>query len=113
MKKKVQNFLLVKRKKTKLKFILGELVGIADMKNVFSKGHRTSWSYKVCTITEINIETIASHHITNSPEGYIEKLLRKPDLKMEEYRKVFFKEKSIYLLNLIAGCSSRLIDTFD
>ena len=83
--------LLDKRKKIKAKFELNDLVRVADLKKMFSKGHTTNWSYKLCTITEIIKETIPSYHIDNLKERYNESLLKKTELSMKENNSVMKK----------------------
>ena len=68
-----------KRKNEKRKFKLGDLVGIADKKNVFSKADATNWSKKLPTPTQINIETIPHYRIINLRERYNEELPKKSD----------------------------------
>ena len=48
----VYNNLLDKRKKTKRKFQVNDLMRTADLKKTFSKGDTTNWSYKVYQITD-------------------------------------------------------------
>ena len=52
-----------KRENRKPKLKLGQLVGTADIKRVFSKGDSTNWSNKLYTITEIIHDTIPSYRI--------------------------------------------------
>ena len=48
------------RKKTKAKFQINDLVRVADLKKMISKGDTTNWSYKLYKITEIIKDTIPS-----------------------------------------------------
>ena len=45
--------ILVKRKKIKPKYEIGDSVRTADLRKTFSKGDTTNWSYKLYKITEI------------------------------------------------------------
>ena len=77
-----------KRKKLNPKFKLGQLVRIADIKRVFSKGDSTNWSYKLYTITEVIHDTIPSYRINFLPERYNENLLLPTKLSLEENNQV-------------------------
>ena len=57
-----------RRVKQQPKYKLGQLVRSADVKQVFSKGASTNWSYKLNTITEVIHESIPSYRINYSPE---------------------------------------------
>ena len=83
--------LLDKRKKIKPKFQINDLVRVADLKKMFSKGDTTNWSYKLYKITEIVNDTIPSYKINNLPERYNESLLKKTDLKLKENDNVIKK----------------------
>ena len=83
--------LLDKREKIKPKFLINDLVRVADLKKTFSKGDTTNWSYKLYKITEIVNDTIASYKINNLPERYNESLLKKTDLTMKENNSVVKK----------------------
>ena len=72
----------------KPKFKIGQLVGTADIKRVFSKGDSTNYSYKMYTITEVLHDTIPSYRIDHLPERYIEKLLLPTKLTLEENNQV-------------------------
>ena len=85
--------LLDKRKKSKPKYEIGDLVRTADLKKTFSKGDMTNWSYKLYKITEIINDTIPSYHINNLKERYNESLLKKTDLTMKENNSVMKKLK--------------------
>ena len=80
-----------KRKKIKPKFQINDLVRVADLKKMFSKGDTTNWSYKLYKITEIVNDTIPSYKINNLPERYNESLLKKTDLKLKENDNVMKK----------------------
>ena len=54
--------------------MLGYTVETADRKKIFSKGHKTNWTYSLYTITEVKNDTISSYNINNSPEIYNEAL---------------------------------------
>ena len=56
----VYKILLDKRKKTKQKYKIGDLVKTADLRRTFSKSDTTNWSYKLYKITEIVNDTIPS-----------------------------------------------------
>ena len=76
--------LLDKRKKTKPKFQVNNLVRTADLKRTFSKGDTTNWSYKLYKITEIINNTIPSYRLDNLKERYNESLLKKTDLTLKQ-----------------------------
>ena len=75
--------LLDKRKKSKPKFQINNLVRTAALKKTFSKGDTTNWSYRLYKITKIINDTIPSYRIDNLPERYKESLLKKTDLTMK------------------------------
>ena len=83
--------LLDKREKIKPEFQINDLVTVANLKKIFSKGDTTNWSYKLYKITEIVNDTIASYKINNLPERYNESLLKKTDLTMKENNSVMKK----------------------
>ena len=83
--------LLDKRKKVKPKFQINDLVRTADLKETFSKGDTTSWSYKLYKITEIINDTIPSYRLDNLKERYNESLLKKTELTMKENNAVMKK----------------------
>ena len=85
--------LLDKRKKVKQKFQINDLVRVADLKRMFSKGDTTNWSYKLYRITELFNDTIPSYHIDNLPERYNVSLLKKTDLTMKKNKDVMKKLK--------------------
>ena len=64
-----------KRKKVQPKFQVNDLVRVADLKRIFSKGYTTNWSYKIDKITEVIIDTIPSYKIDQLSERYNEALL--------------------------------------
>ena len=76
--------LLDKRIKVKPKIQVKDLLRVADLRKTFSRGDTTNWSYKKYKISQFINETIASYRIDNLPERYIEALLKKTDLSMEE-----------------------------
>ena len=55
-------------KKIKPNHKTGDLVGTADLKNIFSKGVMTNWSYKLYEITETINDTIPSYKMNQLPE---------------------------------------------
>ena len=65
------------RKKTKAKFQINDLVRVADLKKMISKGDKTNWSYKLYKFTEIIKDTIPSSKIDNLKERYNEASLKK------------------------------------
>ena len=75
---------LDKRKKVTPKFQVNDLVRTANLKETFSKGDTTNWSYKLYKTTEIIIDTIPSYKIKNLPERYNESLLKKTELTMKD-----------------------------
>ena len=83
--------LLDKRKKTKPKYQINDLVRVADLKKTFSKGDTTNWSYKLYKITKIINDTIPSYKIDNLEERYNEALLKKTELTMTENNSVMKK----------------------
>ena len=83
--------LLDKRKKIKPKFQINNLVRVADLKKMFSKGDTINWSYKLYKITAIVNDTLPSYKINNLPERYNESLLKKIDLKLKENDNVMKK----------------------
>ena len=83
--------LLDKRKKVKPKFQISDLVRTADLKETFSKGDTTNWSYKLYKFTEIINETIPSYKIGNLKERYNEALLKKTELTLKENNAVMKK----------------------
>ena len=76
------------RVKQKPKFKLGQLIRVADIKKVFSKGDSTNWSYKLYTITEVIHDTISSYRIDYLPERYNEKLLLHTKLSLEQNNQI-------------------------
>ena len=79
---------LDKRKKTKPKYKIGDLVRTADLKRFFSKGDTTNWSYKLYKITEIISDTMSSYRIDNLKERYNESSLKKTELTLKENKDV-------------------------
>ena len=84
----VYNIFLDKRKKVKPKFQVKDLVRVADLKKMFSKGDTTKWSYILYKITELISDTIPGYKIDNIKERYNESLLKKTDLTMREIKDV-------------------------
>ena len=84
----VYNNLQDQRLKRQPKFKLGQLVRTADIKQVFSKGDSTNWSYKLYAITGIVHDTIPSYRIDYLPERYNENLLLPTKLSLDENNKV-------------------------
>ena len=80
--------LLDKRKKITPKFQINDLVRVADLKKIFSKGDTTNWSYKLYKITEIINDTLPSYKIDNLPERYNESLLKKTVLSLKRNKDV-------------------------
>ena len=74
--------------KQKPKFKLGQLVRVADIKKVFSKGDSTNYSSKLYTITEVIHDTIPAYRINYLPERYNENLLLPTKLTFDENNKV-------------------------
>ena len=62
------------REVRKPKFKLDQLVRTTDIKEVFSKGDSTNWSYKLYTITEVIHDTIPSYRLDYLPERYNQNL---------------------------------------
>ena len=93
--KLVYNNLKDDREIQKPKYKLGQLIRVADIKKVFSKGDSTNYSYKLYTITEVIHDTIPSYRLDYLPERYNEKLLLPTKLTLEQNNQVMKK------LNLI------------
>ena len=83
------------RVKLQPKFKLGQLVRTADIKQVFSKGYSTNWSYKLYTITEVIHDTIPSYRLDYLPERYNQNLLLPTKLSLEQNNKIMKKLKLI------------------
>ena len=60
--------LLDKLRKIKPKFQINDLVRTATLKETFSEGDTTIWSYNYYNITKIVNDTIPTYHIDNLPE---------------------------------------------
>ena len=86
--KLVYNNLRDDRVKRQPKYKLGQLIRVADIKKVFSKGDSTSWSYKLYAITEVIHDTIPSYRIDYLPERYNENLLLPTKLTLDENNKI-------------------------
>ena len=69
------------------KYKLGHLVRTADIKEVFSKGDSTNYSYKLYTITEVFHDTIPKYKIDYLPERYNGNFLLPTKLTLEENNK--------------------------
>ena len=67
---------------------LRELIISANNQNFFPKGDSTNWSNNLQTFKEEIIDTIPAFHINNVPERYIEALLKKLEVTMEENKQV-------------------------
>ena len=80
--------LLDKRNKIKAKYQTNDLVRVADLKETFSKGDTTNWSYNLYKITEIINDTIPSYKIDNLKERYNESLLKKTELTLKQNKDV-------------------------
>ena len=76
------------REKQQPKYKLGQVIRTADIKNVFSKGDSTNWSYKLYTITEVIHDTIPSYRLDYLPERYNENLLPSTKLSLEQNNKI-------------------------
>ena len=77
-----------KREFRKPKFKLGQLVRTADIKEVFSKGDSTNYSFKLYAVTEVLHDTIPSYRIDLLPERYNENLLLSTKLSLEQNNKI-------------------------
>ena len=86
--KKVYTNLQDRRDKQLPKFKLGQLVRTADIKQVFSKGDSTNYSYKLYTITEVIHDTLPSYRLNYLPERYNENLLLPTKLTLDENDRV-------------------------
>ena len=83
------------RVKQKPKFKLGQLIRVADIRKVFSKGDSTNYSYKLYRVTEVIHDTIPSYRLDYLPERYNQNLLLPTKLTLEQNNQVMKK------LNLI------------
>ena len=86
--RKVNSNLKDNREIQKPKFKLGQLVGTADIKRVFSKGDSTNWSEKLYTNTEIIHDIVPSYRINYLPERYFQNLLLPTKLSLEKNNQV-------------------------
>ena len=77
------------RETQKPKLNLGDLVGTADIKRVFSKRYSTNWLLKIYTITEFIHDTIFSYRNNHLPERYNQNLLLPTKLSLEETIKLW------------------------
>ena len=68
---------LEKRKKSKPKYKIRDLVRTADLKKTFSKSDTTNWSNKLYELTEIVDETIPGYKRDVLKKRYNESLLKK------------------------------------
>ena len=73
-----------KRKKTKQKFQVNDLVRTADLKKTLLKGDTTNWSYKLYKTTGTINDKIPSYRIDNLKESYNETLFKKLELTMKD-----------------------------
>ena len=103
--------LLDKRKKIKPKYEIGDLVRTPDLKETFSKGDTTNWSYNLYKITETIKDTIPSYHIDNLKERYNESLLKKTELSMKENNSVMKNLKLILYNYTYSNTNSNIIIT--
>ena len=75
------------------------LVRTAKIKNIFSKGDTTIWSFLYYTITKLIHDTIPSYRIHYVPEGYNNNVLRPPKIRLESkrsnYENTIFAEQGI------------------
>ena len=71
--------LLDNRNKAKLNFQANDLVRVADLRRIFSKGDTINWFDKLYKVTETNNDTILSFRIDNLPGRYNEALPKKQD----------------------------------
>ena len=86
--KLVYNNLKDDREVLKPKINLGQLVGTADIKQVFSKGDGTNWTYKLYPKTEVIMTTIPSYRLNYLPERYNENLILPTKLSLEQNNQV-------------------------
>ena len=77
-----------KRKMLNPKFKLGQLVRTADIKQVFSKGDSTNYSYKLYTITEVIHDIVPGYRLNYLPERYNQNLLLPTKLSLEQNNQV-------------------------
>ena len=62
--------LIDKRKKSKPKVNIGDLIGITKLKETVSKSDITNWFCRLYKITEVSFDTITTYRIDNLPERY-------------------------------------------
>ena len=84
-----------KRKILNPKYKLGQLVGTADIKRVFSKGDSTNYSCILYKITEVIRDSKSSYRLNYLPERFDENLLLLTQLSLDQNIQVMVK------LNLI------------
>ena len=68
MKKQFFSNLNDRRQKRKPQFQLGQLVRTPDIREAFSTGDNTNYSYELYTVTEVIHDTIPSYRIYSLPE---------------------------------------------
>ena len=90
----VNKNVLDKPKIKKPKFQVNDLVRVADLRKVFSKGETTNWSNKLYKTTKNFNDTLPGFHIDNLKERYNESLLKKTELSMTENQAVM---EALYL----------------
>ena len=99
-----------KKKKIEPKFKYHDLVRVAHIRNMSSKGDTTNWSYKLYENTENVNDTIPSYRIDDLQETYIEALLKKTKLSMKENDSLM-RNLNITWINSNCRCPSLLTDT--
>ena len=88
-----------RRQKHDALFQLGQLVRTADIKEDFSKGDCTNWTYDLYRTTQINHDTIPSCKVNFLAESYNENLLKSSELTPEGNDQVL-TELNIIQLNI-------------
>ena len=80
--------------KQRPRFQQEQLVRIADVRKVFSKGDSTNWSYKLYTITEVLQDTTPGYRLKSLLERYNQNLLLPTKLTFDENKQIM-KEVSL------------------
>ena len=73
-----------KRRKSKLKNKIGDLVRTAGLEETLSKRDTTNWSFKFYELTKILTDTIPNYRFDNVPENYKEAFLKKDSFTIEK-----------------------------
>ena len=82
---------LLHKRERKPKLQVNDLVRTANLKNAFSRGDSSNWSYQLYKFTEIVNDKISSYRIDNLLERYNAALLKKTALSVRENKDVMKK----------------------